>query len=108
MTQSSTRELVAVSDGAVDAPAAPDVVIDARHSLANVSSNQGCMPPQQGAWYDVVLIQRLVQREPFMPSLGEDGRQLMHSKAPIPTARRKPGAGLFVLNTDVHLRIACG
>ena len=47
VTQSSTRRLVVMLDGAVDAPAAPDVVLDARHSLANVLSNQGCMPPQQ-------------------------------------------------------------
>ena len=36
-----------VSDGAADAPAAPDVVADVWDSHANVLSNRACMSPQR-------------------------------------------------------------
>ena len=61
-------------------------------------------------WYDVCVIERLLKREPLMPSFGFNGTQRVHRKAPVPLGYRQdgPGAGLFVLNTDAYLHIACG
>ena len=46
-TERVNCELDIVSDGAADAPAAPDVVADVWDSRANVLSNGPCMSPQR-------------------------------------------------------------
>ena len=53
--ESSTRELDIVPDGAASAPAAPDVVLDARYSLANVLTLKGYKSCNMACYNIVVL-----------------------------------------------------